>query len=126
MSKSLALKTSVASRRRAQIIILLEIKEILWYSKAYKKDMAITKNAKKALRVSTRRRVVNDRVRRTMKETVKVVRKGVADKDVKALKSDLALAFQALDKAAKKGTIKKGTASRKKSRLAKAVAKISK
>ncbi len=86
--------------------------------------MAITKNAKKALRVSDRKRVVNDRVRRTMKEAVKTVRKDVSQKDAKALKSDLALAFKALDKAAKKGTIKKGTASRKKSRLAKAVAKL--
>jgi small subunit ribosomal protein S20 len=86
--------------------------------------MAITKNAKKALRVSDRKRVVNDRVRRTMKEAVKTVRKDVSQKDAKALKSDLALAFKALDKAAKKGTIKKGTASRKKSRLAKAAAKL--
>ncbi|MFA5132238.1 MAG: 30S ribosomal protein S20 [Candidatus Paceibacterota bacterium] len=88
--------------------------------------MAITKNAKKALRVSDRKRVVNDRVRRTMKEAVKTVRKDVVSKDAKALTSDLSLAFKALDKAAKKGTIKKGTANRKKSRLAKAVAKVSK
>ena len=88
--------------------------------------MAITKNAKKALRVSDRRRVANDRRRRTLKETVKVVRKDVIEKDVKATKKDLALAFKALDKAAKTGVIKKGTANRRKSRLAKAVAKISK
>ena len=85
--------------------------------------MAITKNAKKALRVSDRKRVSNDRVRRTMKEAVKTVRKTMTS-DAKAVKADLALAFKALDKAAKKGTIKKGTASRKKSRLAKAIAKL--
>jgi small subunit ribosomal protein S20 len=88
--------------------------------------MAITKNAKKALRVSEKRRVANDRRRRTLKETVKVVRKDVASKDTKATKKDLALAFKALDKAAKTGVIKKGTANRRKSRLAKAVSKISK
>jgi small subunit ribosomal protein S20 len=88
--------------------------------------MAITKNAKKALRVSDRRRVANDRRRRTMKETVKTVRKDVSEKDVKATKKDLALAFKALDKAAKTGVIKKGTANRKKARLSKAVSKISK
>jgi small subunit ribosomal protein S20 len=88
--------------------------------------MAITKNAKKALRVSTRKAVTNDRLRRTMKEAVKTVRKDVVSKDVKATKTDLSLAFKALDKAAKRGTIKKGTANRKKSRLAKAVAKLSK
>lgn len=88
--------------------------------------MAITRNAKKALRVGDRRRVVNDILRRTMKEAVKTVRKDVLEKDVKALTSNVALAFKALDKAAKKGVIKKGTADRKKSRLAKAVAKMNK
>ena len=86
--------------------------------------MAITRNAKKALRVSDRKAVVNDRRRRTMKEAVKTVRKDVVSKDVKAAKTDLALAFKALDKAAKGGVIKKGTANRKKSRLAKAIAKL--
>ncbi len=88
--------------------------------------MAITKNAKRANRVSTRQRVVNDRRRRTMKEAVKDVRKDIGAKDEKAIKSTLSLAFQALDKAAKGGVIKKKTASRKKARLARAIAKISK
>ena len=86
--------------------------------------MAITKNAKRGVRVSTRKRVVNDKLRRTMKEAVKTVRKDVLAKDKKAIATDLSLAFKALDKAAKRGTIKKGQASRKKSRLAKAVAKL--
>ncbi len=88
--------------------------------------MAITKNAKRGVRVSEKKRVVNDRLRRTMKEAVKTVRKDVIVKDVKAIKTDLPAAFKALDKAAKRGTIKKGQANRKKSRLAKAVAKLSK
>ena len=74
--------------------------------------------------MSTRKRVVNDKLRRTMKEAVKTVRKDVLAKDKKAIATDLSLAFKALDKAAKRGTIKKGQASRKKSRLAKAVAKL--
>lgn len=90
------------------------------------KDMAITKNAKRGIRVSEKKRVVNDRLRRTLKEAVKVVRKDVIAKDTKAMQSDLSLAFKALDKAAKRGTIKKGNADRKKSRLAKAVAKVTK
>lgn len=85
--------------------------------------MAITRNAKKAQRVSTRRRVVNDKLRRTMKETVKTVRSSALKKDTKMSAQELSLAFKALDKAAKKGVIKKGTADRKKSRLAKTVAK---
>jgi small subunit ribosomal protein S20 len=88
--------------------------------------MAITDNAKRAIRVSERKRVVNDTLRRTLKEAVKTVRNDVLEKDKKAVKADLAKAFKALDKAAKKGTIKKGTADRKKSRLAKAVAKLEK
>ncbi len=88
--------------------------------------MAITKNAKRGVRVSARKRVVNDRLRRTLKEAVKTVRKDISDKDLKATNKDLSLAFKALDKAAKRGTIKKGTADRKKSRLAKAAAKVSK
>ena len=88
--------------------------------------MAITKNAKKALRVSTRRRVVNDSRRRLMKEAIKAVRKDVVSKDGKTLQADMAAAFKALDKAAKSGVIKKGNASRRKARLAKAVAKMSK
>ncbi len=88
--------------------------------------MAITKNAKKANRVSIRKRVVNDRRRRTMKEAVKDVRKDIVAKGGKAVTSSLSLAYKALDKAAKKGIIKKGTADRKKARLARAVAKIAK
>jgi small subunit ribosomal protein S20 len=86
--------------------------------------MAITKSAKRANRVSTRKRVVNDRIRRTMKETVKTVRTQVGAKNMKQSVTDLKLAYKALDKAAKKGIIKQGTANRKKSRLAKAIAKL--
>ncbi len=88
--------------------------------------MAITKTAKRQIRVSTHKRVVNDKLRRTLKETVKTVRKDVSLKDKKTAEKNLSLAFKALDKAAKRGTIKKGQADRKKSRLAKAVAKVAK
>ncbi|HQV64767.1 MAG TPA: 30S ribosomal protein S20 [Candidatus Paceibacterota bacterium] len=73
-------------------------------------------NAKKALRVSARKRVLNDRRRRAMKVAVKSVKISNANED-------LSKAFQAIDKAAKRGVIKKNAASRKKSRLSKAVAK---
>ncbi len=87
--------------------------------------MAITKSAKKALRVSDRKKIVNDRIKKTLKEEVKSVRTKVAKKVTVAV-ADLSAAFKALDKAAKRGTIKKGNADRKKSRLAKAVAKSTK
>lgn len=73
-------------------------------------------NAKKALRVSARKRILNDRRRRAMRVAVKSVK-------ISNATEDLSKAFQAIDKAAKRGVIKKNAASRKKSRLTKAVAK---
>jgi small subunit ribosomal protein S20 len=87
--------------------------------------MAITSSAKKAHRASLKKHVFNVRRKRALtgavKETKKLI---VAGKKADADKS-LSAAFKALDKAAKRGVIKKNTASRRKSRLAKAVAKVS-
>lgn len=88
--------------------------------------MAITKSAKLAIKKSERNRVVNVRRARTMKEAVKEVRTSTAAKKAVEAVAKLSSAFKALDKAAKIGVIKKNTANRKKSRLAKAIAKISK
>lgn len=86
--------------------------------------MAITKGAKKAIRQSDRKRVMNLRRQKIMKESVKEVRVLAVAGNKKDAESKLKVAYQALDKAAKRGVIKKNTASRKKSRLAKAIAKI--
>lgn len=77
-------------------------------------------NAKKALRSSLRKRVMNDKRRRAMKELVKDV-KSAAKTDKKSVAEKLSKAYQAIDKAAKRGIIKKGAANRKKSRLVKAL-----
>lgn len=79
--------------------------------------MPITKNAKKALRVADRKRAVNDRTKKVLKEGAKAVQKLVASKEWKKAKESLSAAYAAIDKAAKKGVIKKNTASRKKARL---------
>ena len=80
--------------------------------------MPIIKSAKKALRVSFRKKSVNDRRKSALKNAIKKIEKLVkADKKVEAIKV-LSLAYKAIDKAAKKGVIKKNNASRKKSRLA--------
>ncbi len=76
--------------------------------------------AKKAVRQSDARRIVNDKRRRAMRESVKSLRE--AAKTNASTPEQLSKAFQALDKAAKRGVIKKGTADRKKSRLSKMVA----
>lgn len=79
-------------------------------------------SAKKAMRVSSRKRVVNDRRRKTMKSLVKDT-KALIKKGEKNVQESLSKAYQAIDKAAKRGVIKKNAASRKKSRLMKALKK---
>ena len=82
--------------------------------------MPITKSAKKAIRGSLRKKAVNDRRKKTMKEVIKKIEKVVKKDKTEAVKM-LSTAFQAIDKAAKKGVIKKNNASRKKSRLSRLV-----
>ena len=77
--------------------------------------MAITKGAKKAHRASLKKAVFNERRERTMKNAMKNAGKSLSPED-------LAKAYQAIDKAAKRGIIKKNNAARKKSRLARALA----
>lgn len=82
--------------------------------------MPITKSAKKAIRVSGRKRAVNDRRKRVMKEIIKKVEK-TAKTDKKEAEKMLSGAYQVIDKAAKRGVIKKNNAARKKSRLTRLV-----
>ena len=82
--------------------------------------MPITKSAKKAIRVSLRKKAQNDLRKKTMKEIIKKIEK-MAKTDKAGAQKLLSGAFQAVDKAAKKGIIKKNNAGRKKSRLAKLV-----
>lgn len=77
-------------------------------------------NAKKALRVSARKRSLNDKRRRAMKETLKATKKLIGAESA-VIKENIAIAYKAIDKALKRGVIKKNTAARKKSRLAKAL-----
>lgn len=86
--------------------------------------MAITKSAKKAHRASLKKRVFNLRRKRVLTSTTKVVKKAVAAGDTKAASTSLSAAYKAIDKAAKRGIIKKNTADRKKSRLAKSIARV--
>ena len=80
--------------------------------------MPITKSAKKAIRVSARKKSQNDLRKKTMKELIKKIEK-LAKTDKAGAEKLLPGAFQAIDKSAKKGVIKKNNAARKKSRLAK-------
>jgi len=82
--------------------------------------MPIIKSAKKAVRGSLRKKAFNDRRKRTMKELIKKIEK-IAKTDKKEAEKMLSSAYQAIDKAAKKGVIKKNNAARKKSRLSRLV-----
>jgi small subunit ribosomal protein S20 len=83
--------------------------------------MAITSSAKKALRVSRRRRVFNKRRKDTFVELVKRIRKFVTDKKTAEAAALLGQAYKAIDKAVKTDLLKKNAAARKKSRLAKLI-----
>jgi small subunit ribosomal protein S20 len=88
--------------------------------------MAITKGAKKAVRTSERKRVFNLRRTTAMREVVKSIRKTAGAGDVASAKALLPKAYQAIDKAAKRGVIKANTAARKKARLAATIKKVEK
>lgn len=86
--------------------------------------MANTTSAKKAERVSERRYVFNARRKKAMKDSVRTTSKLVLAKNVKDAEKSLPALYKAIDKAAKNGTIKKNTASRMKSRIAKSLKKV--
>jgi small subunit ribosomal protein S20 len=86
--------------------------------------MAITSSAKKAHRASLKKHVFNVRRKRALTSTVKETKKLIIAGAKAEATASLSAAFKALDKAAKRGVIKKNTASRRKSRLAKAIAKV--
>ena len=79
--------------------------------------MPITKSAKKALRGSLKKKAMNDRNKKASKEAIKSIEKLVHAKKPEDAKKLLSEAYSAIDKAVKKGVLKKNTASRKKSRL---------
>ncbi len=78
--------------------------------------MPITKGAKKAVRSSLRKKASNDRVTKQYKEATKNVIK-LAKTDKAEAKKLVSKAQSAIDKATKKGILKKNTASRKKALL---------
>lgn len=85
--------------------------------------MPIKKAAKKWLRQSKKRRARNIKVKEGLKEIIKKVRGLISEKKLEEAKKALVEAYSKLDKAVKYGVIKKRTASRKKSRLARALDK---
>ena len=85
--------------------------------------MAQHKSAEKRARQAERRRVRNRGVTSALRTRVKAVREAIASGDQTAAAASLRDAEKALRQAATKGVLKKETASRQVSRLAKAVHK---
>ncbi len=78
------------------------------------------KSAEKELRKTVKRNAANKKVANKLKDLVKTNIKQIKASD-KQVKVDYTKTIKAIDKAAKKGIIKKNTASRKKSKLMKKI-----
>lgn len=79
--------------------------------------MAITSSAKRAIRTASRRHLFNLRRLDTMRDDIKSIKKMVAEKKFTEAEKALSQVYKSIDKAAKRGVIKKNTAARKKSRV---------
>jgi small subunit ribosomal protein S20 len=88
--------------------------------------MAIIKSAKKAIRQNKKRKVQNLVYKNKIKNLIKEMRSLILAKKIEEAKKLLPAVYEALDKSAKVGVIKKNTASRKKSRMAKLLGRITK
>lgn len=86
--------------------------------------MPITRSAKKALRQSKKRQTKNLVSRNKLRGLLKQERVLISQKKLQEAKRLAPQVSKALDKAVKQGLIKKNTASRRKSHLAKALAKV--
>jgi len=85
--------------------------------------MPITKSAKKALRQSVKKRVQNIQRKKKYRSYIKEFKNAIEAQDFEKAKILLPQVYKALDKAAKKNTLKKNTVSRTKSRLTKRLSK---
>ncbi|MCR4284066.1 MAG: 30S ribosomal protein S20 [Parcubacteria group bacterium] len=86
--------------------------------------MPITRGAKKAIRVSEKKRLFNIKRMGEMKDAIKNFKKLVSEKKKDEASKLVSMAYKAIDKAAKRGIIKKNTASRKKSGIIKLLKSI--
>ncbi len=85
--------------------------------------MPIIKSAKKALRQNLKRQAKNKASKQKVKTALKDARALVSGKKGQEAIKNLPEIYKIIDKAAKKGIMKPNTAARKKSRIAKLIAK---
>lgn len=86
--------------------------------------MPNTKSAMKAMRQNERRHARNLKTKDQFKSAIKEVKKLIAENKKVEASTAMKRVMSALDKAAKKGVVHKNTASRRKSRLTKAIGKL--
>lgn len=79
------------------------------------------KNAKKAVKVISKKNEQNNMYKASMKTAMKNVEKAVASKDKEKANDALKVAIKRIDKAVSKGVAAKNTCARNKSRLTKKV-----
>ncbi|HOF44667.1 MAG TPA: 30S ribosomal protein S20 [Candidatus Pacearchaeota archaeon] len=86
--------------------------------------MPVTKTTKRRPKQNERKRAINKKRTLEMRKLIKEANTLIAAKDTEAVEKMLPQIYKAIDKAAKKGVIKKNTAARKKSRMMKKIKKI--
>jgi small subunit ribosomal protein S20 len=86
--------------------------------------MARHKSAIRQHRRSLRRKAVNTRTKSALRTKMKKIREAIEAKDREGSAKMLPALFKAIDTSVKKGSIKKNTGSRYKSRLSRQVARL--
>ena len=86
--------------------------------------MPVTKTTKRRPKQNERKRAINKKRTLAMRGLIKEANVLIAAKDTEAVEKMMPQIYKAIDKAAKKGVIKKNTAARKKSRMMKKIKKI--
>ncbi len=83
--------------------------------------MPVTKTTKRRPAQIERRRVVNTKRILEMRKLIKEAHTLLSNKNIEEVEKMMPRIYKAIDKAAKRGVIKKNTASRKKSRIMKQI-----
>jgi len=86
--------------------------------------MATSKSGNKSVKQAEARRVFNMRRLRAMKSSIKQVKSLVSSNDKNGAEKVLSQAYKTIDKATKRGILKKNTASRRKSKLARSISDL--
>ncbi|MDD3453422.1 MAG: 30S ribosomal protein S20 [Bacilli bacterium] len=79
--------------------------------------MANMKNAKKAIKTSAKKKVINNDYKASMKTAIKNVEKAIASKNVENAAESLKTAIKKIDKACSAGVVTANYVARTKSRL---------